>query len=140
MKVTSDSLIGKRIINLYENVITEFGGIDQGEIFLSLDTGETICFPNSLSYKNQVVSENDLTNHPSIFDELYTLGADWTIRDLLEPDEQFLSNPYVELECGLLLTEEPVSPHGTGMAGLKFYKNIEAFESVFGKEYSRLSE
>ncbi|WP_046755160.1 hypothetical protein [Kordia jejudonensis] len=45
---------------------------------------------------------------------------------------------FLELENGNLLSETITAPHGTGMAGLVFFENIQEFESHCGTDYKRL--
>lgn len=37
--MTPDNLIGNRIIRLFERITEEFGGLDQGKLFIQLETG-----------------------------------------------------------------------------------------------------
>lgn len=117
----------------------DLGGLDHGEIYLSLDTGETISFPYNLEYKDQIVNEGQLENTNSIFQKIQKVDTDWMIKDLIEINNSD-SLPYIELESGLLFTEETFSPHGTGMAGFRYFENLNTFEAFHGKDYYRLSE
>jgi len=47
---------------------------------------------------------------------------------------------YLELENGYIITETPLSPHGTGMAGLNYYKSLSDFEECCGTNYHRLQK
>jgi len=137
--MTPHNLIGNRIIHLFERITPEFGGLDQGEVFIQLETGETIAFPPGLKCEILMIPEAELSGAESNFNEIHNPDADWRITDLIELNRSE-SQPYIELESGLLFTEESVSPHGTGIAGFRSFENLEAFEEFFGKDYRRLSE
>ena len=47
---------------------------------------------------------------------------------------------FLELENGYLISETTMAPHGTGMAGLNFYENLQKFESNCGTDYKRLMD
>ncbi len=135
----TQNLIGTRIIDLFERKILDLGGLDQGELFIHLETGEIISFPHGLDCKIAVIDESEMLGATSIFNEIRTNNADWRIRDIIELDHSE-SQPYIELQCGILFTEECINPHGTGLAGFRSFKDLEAFESFYGKDYQRLSE
>lgn len=137
--MTSDNLIGNRIIHLLERITSDFGGLDQGEVFIQLEIGELIEFPLGLEGEIPVIRETEISGASSILSEIYIQGHDWRIKDLVEL-ENSESQPYIELQRGLLFTEESVSPHDTGLAGFRSFENLEAFEAFFGKDYRRLSE
>jgi hypothetical protein len=59
------------------------------------------------------------------------------IVDFLTIDDAY-SAGYLELENGFIITETTFSPHGTGMAGLNYYKNLTDFEECCGTNYHRL--
>lgn len=132
-------LIGNRIIHLFERITNEFGGLDQGELFIQLETGELIEFPLGLKSEIPVIPETEISGSNNILSGNHNPNADWRIKDLIELNHSE-SQPYIELHCGLLFTEESVSPHGTGLAGFRSFENLEIFESFFGKDYRRLSE
>lgn len=133
------NLIGKRVVNLYERVTMDLGGLDQGEVFLSLDTGEIISFPYNLEYQDQIVIATQLENAESIYEKIHEINTNWMIKDMIEINNSD-SLPYIELESGFLFTEETISPHGTGLAGFRCFENLTAFEAFHGTDYYRLSE
>ena len=133
------NLIGNRIIRLFERITPHFGDLDQGELFIQLETGELIEFPLGLKSEISVITESEISGSNNILSENRKPNADWQIKDLIELNH-FEAQPYIELHCGLLFTEESVSPHGTGLAGFRSFENLEIFESFFGKDYRRLSE
>ena len=45
---------------------------------------------------------------------------------------------FLELENGFIITEITHAPHGTGMAGLNYYKTLSDFEECCGVNYHRL--
>ena len=137
--MTSQNLIGKTIVELFEKIQFEEYGIDQGELFLKLDSGELISFPFDLGFKSFLVDDNQVADAKNILQEASESNESWMIKDLIEVSDP-LSNPYIELQCGILFTEESMGQNGTGMAGLRLYQNLEAFESMHGKKYVRLSE
>lgn len=132
-------LIGNRIIRLFERITPDLGGLDQGELFIQLETGETIEFPLGLKSAIPVIPQTEISGSNNILSEKHNPNADWRIKDLIELNHSE-AQPYIELHCGLLFTEESVSPHGTGLAGFRSFENLEIFESFFGKDYRRLSE
>lgn len=132
-------LIDNRIIDIFERITPDFGGLDQGELFIQLETGETIQFPPGLKSEISVIRETKISGSNNILSENHISNADWRIKDLIELNHSE-SQPYIELHCGLLFTEESVSPHGTGLAGFRSFENMEIFEAFFGKDYQRLSE
>lgn len=134
-----NNLIGKRIINLFERITVDLGGLDQGELFIQLETGGLIEFPVGLECEIPIISKTEILGSTSIFNEIVTDQTEWQIKDLIEL-EHSESLPYIELQCGLLFTEESISPHGTGLAGFRSFENLKVFESFFGKDYKRLSE
>ena len=135
----TQNLIGNRIINLFERITQELGGLDQGELFIQLETGEIIGFPLRLESEIIIISETELSGAEPIFKAAQNPDADWRIKDLIELNHSE-SQPYIELKCGLLFTEESVSPHGTGLAGFRSFENPEVFEAFSGKNYRRLAE
>jgi hypothetical protein len=135
----STNLIGNRIINLFERLTVDLGGLDQGELFIQFETGELIEFPVGLECQIPIISKTEIFGSTSIFNEVVTNQAEWQIKDLIEL-EHSESLPYIELQCGLLFTEESISPHGTGLAGFRSFESLAVFESFFGTDYKRLSE
>ena len=47
---------------------------------------------------------------------------------------------FIELENGYIITENIMSPHGTGMAGLIYYESLQDFEESCGQEYKRIKK
>ncbi|TSJ46634.1 hypothetical protein [Fluviicola chungangensis] len=137
--MTPHHLIDNRITHLFERITQEFGGLDRGELFIQLETGETIEFPLGLKSEISIILETEISGSNNILSENQNPNADWRIKDLIELNHSE-SQPYIELHCGLLFTEESVSPHGTGLAGFRSFENLEIFEAFFGKDYQRLSE
>ena len=58
----------------------------------------------------------------------------FTDEDLVE-----LEKGFILLDNGYLITETIVAPHGTGRAGLNYYKNISDLTNEKGSEYVKLS-
>lgn len=52
--------------------------------------------------------------------------------------EDFDSVGFLELENGYIITENMMSPHGTGMAGLNYFESLKSFEDSWGTDYKRL--
>lgn len=136
---TTKHLIGNRISDLFERKTLELGGLDQGELFILLETGQLIFFPVGFDAKITLIDETEMAGAISILSEVFASDADLRIKDIIELDYSE-ALPYIELQCGLLFTEESLSPHGTGIAGFRSFESLAAFEAFHGKQYKRLSE
>jgi len=53
-------------------------------------------------------------------------------------DIEILQKGFILLDNGYLITETTVAPHGTGRAGLNFYKNMNDLTNTKGNEYLKL--
>lgn len=133
------SLIDATIIGVYEKVTMDFGGNDEGEVFLKLDNGETIAFPIGLSSEYFLADKNSIASAENIFDALFNISSSTQIVDIIEFNE-FSQETFIELRNGVLLSENILAPHGTGLAGLISFQDIQALEKRHGTNYSRLSQ
>ncbi|MEO1515039.1 MAG: hypothetical protein AAFV95_08495 [Bacteroidota bacterium] len=64
---------------------------------------------------------------------------DQTIADILVMDSADIEG-FILLENGYIFTEKTIGPHGTGMAGLYIYQNIQEMETAMGTNYQRLTD
>lgn len=117
----------------------DFGGNDEGEVFLKLDNGETIAFPIGLSSEYYLADKNSIASSENLFDSFFKLDSSTQIVDIIELNE-FWQETFIELRNGVLLSENTLAPNGTELAGLISFQDIHAFEKHHGTNYLRLSQ
>lgn len=132
------ALIGKIITGIFEKVTPEFGGLDTGEVVIQLNTGEIIKFPFDFDDELQLISQDEVIGMESVFNQEDSKESTYKITDLLKFNE-FESLLFIELANGIYFSEVLVSPHGTGMAGFYLVNDLNKLESLFGKNYIRLT-
>ena len=46
---------------------------------------------------------------------------------------------FLELENGVIITEQNFAPNGTGIVGLRIYDSIKDMKRKFGEKYTRIT-
>jgi hypothetical protein len=146
-----EEIIGKTVTNIYALVKMEVGGLDTCECFVELDNKTIIDIPFGFS-DNIWVKKLD-SNALNLFADLSDYQAyeveyrenklknlkDRKIIDFLwyaDDSEKGL----ILLDNGYIITETTIAPHGTGLAGLNFYENINDLILSKGNDYSKLTD
>ena len=143
------SLIGKEILDIYAHIeaFEEFKdfGLRKAECYYLLSGDILIGLPFYIDDEEVWIKEL----HPMA--KSYYPAKKWwqkksgydkiknsKIRDILYyPNETHAS--FIELESGVIITEETVAPIGIEV-GLRSFASIDQLEELWGKEYIRLTD
>lgn len=141
-----EDLIGKEITDLLISYKTENYGFDEADCYLVLNKNLTVGLPFSIDDEVWIRESDKIAT--SIFTTSIgnqkNAGITWLIgskiTDFIQFPEGDTDKAFVELSNGMIITEIPVAPNGTGLAGLAIFESIQKLEARFGDRYTRLSE
>jgi hypothetical protein len=131
-------ILGKTITKVYAAFGSEQGWLDTADCCLELNNELIIGFP----FSND--SEVWLRELPADAEQLFkktstgmVIGRQIT-NFIWYEDASF--GGYFLLDNGSLITETRMSPHGTGLAGLNYYKNLKELTDQQGTQFKKLTD
>lgn len=143
-----DSLIGKEILDIFVRIerYKESKSIDlwEAECYYVLTGNIIIGLPFNIDEEEVWIKELD-----PLAKSYYPAKKWWQkkqnpdaiknsrIKDIIDYPEE-IHPVYLELDSGIIITEEPLTPVGIS-AGLHAFNSIDDLEKRCGKEYIRLS-
>lgn len=129
-------LFGKKITRIFEIYNSEPYGLDKCEMFLELDNLIIIDIP---WHNSENIWVKKLSNSAKeIINELDKILNNKIIAFISYPIEPS-DKAFIELENGIIISEQTIAPNGTGLAGLHIYNSIKDIESKFGTNFSRVT-
>jgi hypothetical protein len=143
------SLIGKEIVDIFVKVLSfdEFKdyGLLKAECYYVLSDNLIIGLPFQINDQDVWIKKLD-----PLAKSYYPTKKWWQkkqaadkiknsrIKDIIQYAEE-MQPVFIELDSGVIITEETVAPSGIGV-GLRSFASIGELEERFGKDYIRLSD
>ena len=130
-----EELFGKTITNFYAIFGQEQGWLDTADCFIEIDNNLIIGFPYGFDKEVRIrgldPEAENLFNYTKAIHGL-------AIQDFLWYDDDS-EKGFLLLSNGSLITEIMMSPHGTGLAGINYYKSVEELIKSKGDDLKKLS-
>jgi len=130
--MSTRELIGKVIGNIHVFLKVDVGGLDEGFVFIELTDGKVVEIPWDFESENVMAELH--TEAEIVWN---TKFQNQRITNFIQINNS-LDRGFLELENGMMITEVAVAPHGTGLAGLRFFETRSDFELVVGVDYNCL--
>lgn len=129
-------LFGKKITQIFEIYKPEPYGLDNCELFLKLDNEKIIDIPWHMA---EDIWEKELSKEA----KQITTGIEKVVNNkiiaLISYENEPTDKSFIELENGIIITEQNLAPNGTGIVGLQIYNSIHTIEERFGKNYIKIT-
>jgi len=127
-------LIGKTVTNFYAIFGEEQGWLDTADCMIELDNNLLIAFPYGFS--DEVwIREFDPSAENLFKNSTQIRGL--KISNFLWYDDESEKGFFL-LENGSLITETTMSPKGTGLAGINYYKSLQEILDFKGNDIKKL--
>jgi hypothetical protein len=135
-KMEITEIFERKITRIFEIYKPEPYGLDNCEIFLELDNEIIIDIPWN---ESDDIWEKELLNEA----KRIISGIEKVINNKIIAYISYYNEPtdkaFLELENGVIITEQNFAPNGTGIVGLQIYDSIKDMERRFGEKYTRIS-